>query len=86
MLPRPNNCCWRAATSRSARATIREAAQGLAALYHRGYGSLARDEQLAAFWTIQSRVDTAFAMGPAVAALPHLERVRGIDPFALQVE
>jgi TPR repeat protein len=64
----------------------REAAKGLAGLYHRGYESIAPNEELARFWTIQSRVDTAFAMGPKLEDSPLLQRLWAIDPFALQVE
>jgi TPR repeat protein len=64
----------------------REAAAGLAGLYSRGYGAVARDEELSAFWTIQSRVDTAFCVGPKPEDSALLRRLRAIDPFALRVE
>ncbi len=52
----------------------REAARGLAGLYHRGHEGVAGNEELATFWTIQSRVDTAFSMGPKLEDSPLLQR------------
>lgn len=64
----------------------REAAVGLAGLYERGCEGVAKDEELSRFWAIQSRVDTAFSLGPELEDSDLLQRIHAIDPFALRVE
>jgi TPR repeat protein len=64
----------------------REAARGLAGIYHQGASGVPRDEHRAQFWTVQSQAHSAFSMGPAFANSPVWEHLRTIDPFAVVVE
>jgi TPR repeat protein len=64
----------------------RDGARALSAIYQQRFDDLAPNKELSQFWAIQAKTDMAYAVGPALADSPLLQRIQAIDPFSVAVE